>query len=62
MIECYRKECKHHCTNSGDPHNDGPFCYEIACRYEPLVPDGYTAEELDHGNPFNAWMYAGAWK
>ncbi len=21
------------------------------------VPDGYTAEELDRDNPYNAWMY-----
>ena len=62
MIECYRKECKHHCTNSGDPHDEGPFCYEIDCRYEPLVPAGYTAEELDRDNPYNQWMYEGAWK
>ena len=62
MIECYRKECKHHCTNSGESNDEGPFCYEIDCHFEPLVPAGYTAEELDRDNPFNQWMYEGAWK
>lgn len=61
-IECHKTNCKHHCTNSGDPRDDGPFCYEKECHYTPLIPSGYTADELDRDNPFNQWMYEGAWK
>lgn len=56
-IECNNQTCKHHCTNSGDPYDEGPFCYEEECRYEPLVPAGYTADELERDNPYNQWMY-----
>ena len=61
-IECSNQTCKHHCTNSGESNDEGPFCYEEKCHFEPLVPAGYTAEELDRDNPFNQWMYEGAWK
>lgn len=60
MIECNNQTCKHHCTNSGDPRDEGPFCYRDECCYEPLVPVGYTADELERDNPYNQWMYAGA--
>jgi hypothetical protein len=46
-IECYNVKCAKHSCNSGDPHDEGPLCYEAECRFEPLVPAGYTAEELD---------------
>lgn len=56
-IECYNTNCKHHSAVSGDPTDEGPFCYMEKCQFEPIVPAGYTAEELDRDNPFNAWMY-----
>lgn len=61
-IECNNTKCKHHCLNSGDPSDEGPFCYESECHFESLVPAGYTADELDQDNPFNQWLYEGAWK
>ena len=45
-IECYNDKCKKHSCNSGDPRDEGPFCYEAKCQFEPLVPSGYTADEL----------------
>jgi hypothetical protein len=27
------------------------------CQWEPLVPMGYTEEELERDNPYNQWMY-----
>lgn len=56
-IECYNKGCAKHSCNSGDPTDEGPFCYEPECRWEPLVPAGYTAEELERDNPYNQWMH-----
>lgn len=55
-IECYNDKCKKHSCNSGDPRDEGPFCYEAKCQFEPLVPSGYTAEELERDNPYNQWM------
>ena len=37
-IECNNTKCKHHCLNSGDPSDEGPFCYESECHFESLVP------------------------
>lgn len=56
-IECHNDKCAKHSCNSGDPRDEGPFCYEPECKWEPLVPAGYTAEELDRDNPYNQWMY-----
>lgn len=38
-IECYKSNCKKHSCNSGDPHDEGPFCYETVCAFEPLPPE-----------------------
>jgi len=52
-IECHNVGCKKHSNNDPtDPHAEGPFCYEEVCQFEPLVPAGYTADELDADNPY----------
>lgn len=56
-IECYNDLCKHHSCNSGDPRDEGPLCYEQECRWEPMCPSPYTAEELERDNPYNQWMH-----
>lgn len=62
-IECKKKtNCKHHCINSGDPTDEGPFCYESECHYTPLTPSGYTADELDRDNLSTSGCTKGAWK
>jgi len=40
-IECYDDTCKHHCINSGDPRDEGPFCYEREC-VKPRIPPNVT--------------------
>ena len=55
-IECYVERCAKHSCNSGDSRDEGPLCYETECRFEPLVPAGYTAEELERDSPYNRWM------
>ena len=54
---CYNDKCKNHSCNSGNPNDEGPFCYEVECHFEPLVPTDYTADELERDNPYNQWMY-----
>lgn len=56
-IECYNTKCKKHSCNSGNPFDEGPFCYEAECIFEPLVPAGYTEEELERDSPYNQWLY-----
>lgn len=34
-IECYDKTCKHHGCNETPP-DEGPFCHEFECHYEPI--------------------------
>jgi len=55
-IECYNIKCKKH-SNNEMPPDEGPYCYEHECCFEPLVPAGYPAEELERDNPYNQWMY-----
>lgn len=31
--------------------------FRVIDRYAPTAPRGYSAEELERDNPFNAWMY-----
>lgn len=52
-IECYIDQCKHHSCNSGDHRDEGPFCYEKECHWEPLCPSPYPAEELERDNTYN---------
>ena len=53
-IECYNVKCKKHCTNSTPP-DEGPFCYEDECQWEPLTPLGYTEADLEASNPYTQW-------
>lgn len=51
-IECYMSKCKHHSCNSGDPHDEGPFCYEQSCILEDEIYEAASLEaaELDSPN------------
>lgn len=53
-IECYKPNCKKHSCNSGDPHDEGPFCYEAECSFEridlPPDPEGMNKDRANWAN------------
>ena len=65
--ECYYSACPHHSIHDG--RDDGPFCFEYVCKATPaqqaeyetalklerLKRKGYTEEDLEASNPYNAW-------
>ncbi len=65
--ECYYSACPHHSIH--DEHDEGPFCFEPECKATPvqleeygrklslerLKRKGYTEEDLEASNPYNAW-------
>ena len=55
-IECYSTTCRKHARHEGC---EEPFCFEEECQWEPLVPAGYTEDELERDNPYNQWLYGG---
>lgn len=52
-IECFNVFCRKHSNNNLDgDESEGPVCHEPECKFEPMVPGGYTSDELDADNPY----------
>lgn len=52
-IECYNNKCAKHSCNSGDPRDEGSFCYETECRFEPLNPPIIAFNEVSDSEKAN---------
>ena len=56
IIECHSPTCRKHARHQGC---EEPLCFEEECKWEPLVPLGYSEDDLEMSNPYNQWMYGG---
>ena len=57
MLGMICASCKEHCdADEPKEHEFSPEQQATIDRMTPQPPPGYSAEELERDNPFNAWM------
>lgn len=56
-IECYNSKCSKHSCNDKGSYDDGPFCHEEVCSFEPKQPtrlvDAIAVKVVEQRNVLN---------